>query len=281
MKQGKLLLIAAALAVLANGAQAADRVIRIATEGTYAPWSFFTPDKKLQGYDIDAALAACAHAGLKCEMIEQDWEGMIPALQAGKFDAIASSMAVTPERLKVVNFTKPYAISTRTFVALKDSALAKALPASSEIIDLDAKGPAADEAIAKLKATLNGKTVGLQRSTAYGGFLDQFFKGAFYLREYKAPSDMVLDINAGRVDAGITATTFLSVLMAKPEGKNLEMAGSKFTGGVFGGGVGIAIRKDDAELLQKLNAGMEASIKDGTLSKLSVKWFNADIAPKS
>jgi ABC-type amino acid transport substrate-binding protein len=101
------------VAMLSSAALADGHSIKIATEGTYAPWSFLSPDGKLQGYDIDATMAVCEKAGLECELFEQDWEGIIPSIQAKKYDVIASSMAITKQRLEVINFTSPYAISTR------------------------------------------------------------------------------------------------------------------------------------------------------------------------
>lgn len=267
-------------AALASTASADGHSIKIATEGTYAPWSFLSPDGKLQGYDIDATMAVCEKAGLECELLEQDWEGIIPALEAGKYDVIASSMAITDQRLEVINFTNPYAISTRTFVTLEDSELVASLPTSSEIIDLAETSGKTEAAVGELTKQMEGKIVGLQRSTTYGKFLDEYFKGAFLLREYKSPSDMMLDLRAGRLDAGVSATAFMSVLMTKPEGEGLAMIGPKFSGGVFGMGVGMGVRKSDAELLAKLNAGLEAAIADGTLQDLSNKWFSIDISPQ-
>ena len=283
MLKGLILATGLATAIFASAAWADGNSIKIATEGTYAPWSFLSPDGKLQGYDIDATMAVCEKAGLKCELVEQDWEGIIPALQARKYDVIASSMAITKQRLEVINFTSPYAISTRSFVTLEGSELVKSLPASSEIFDLaDDAGDAGktEAAVGELTEQLKGKIVGLQRSTTYGKFLDDYFKGAFLLREYKSPSDMMLDLRAGRLDAGVSATAFMSVLMTKPAGEGLVMIGPKFSGGVFGMGVGMGVRKSDAELLAKLNAGLEAAIADGTLQKLSNKWFNIDISPQ-
>lgn len=279
MKKSTFLAVGIAMTMMTAGANAAD-VVRIATEGTYAPWSFLSSDGKLQGYDIDATAAVCERAGLKCEFAEQDWEGIIPALQAGKYDVIASSMAITDARLEVIDFTAPYAISTRSFVTLNDSDLVGMLPVSNDIIDLDDAAGDAEKAVGTLKEKMDGKIVGLQRSTTYGKFLDEYFGNTFLLREYKSPSDMMLDLRAGRLDAAISATAFMSVLMTKPEGESLEMIGPKFSGGVFGKGVGMGVRKQDGELLAKLNAGLKAAVEDGTLAELSNKWFNIDISPR-
>src|SRR5580700_4132519 len=127
---GKATAIAAlALSGLAfsSGVQSQDKptAITIATEGAYAPWNFAGPDGKAAGFEIDLANDLCSRMKIKCTIVIQDWDGLIPGLTAGKFDAIMASMFITDKRLQVINFSRPYAIDPSTFAVSKTSALAK------------------------------------------------------------------------------------------------------------------------------------------------------------
>lgn len=89
-------------------AQAEETLVRIATEGAFPPYSFVNPDGSLGGFDVDIANALCAEMKAKCELVKQDWDGMIPGLLAKKYDAIVSSMNITPERQQKVAFSDKY-----------------------------------------------------------------------------------------------------------------------------------------------------------------------------
>ncbi len=115
------LLIALAAAAGTAAAQAPDwKKVRIGVEGAYPPFSEVGPDGKLKGFDIDIALALCAQIKAECTLVQQEWDGMIPALQSRKFDAIIASMAITEERRKVVNFTDKYMNTPARLVAKAD-----------------------------------------------------------------------------------------------------------------------------------------------------------------
>ena len=124
-------LAASILMLFAGSAQADDAAqwskIRIATEGAYAPWNFTSPEGELIGYELDLTKELCRRMESECEIVAQDWDGMLPALNAGKFDAIIASMGVTAEREKVAAFSEPYAKAPNTFMTLKDTPLAKEL----------------------------------------------------------------------------------------------------------------------------------------------------------
>ncbi len=142
-------------------AQAAQKPIKIATEGAYAPWNFTTADGKLDGLEVELANDLCARMKVTCEIVAQDWDGLIPSLTVGKFDVIMASMFITPKRLETIDFTQPYAVDPSGFAVAKDSDLGK-LGVSAEKFKLEDEA-ASIAAIDKLKPLLKGKIVGVCR----------------------------------------------------------------------------------------------------------------------
>jgi octopine/nopaline transport system substrate-binding protein len=263
-----------------SGAQSQDKptAITIATEGAYAPWNFAGPDGKAAGFEIDLANDLCSRMKIKCTIVIQDWDGLIPGLTAGKFDAIMASMFITDKRLQVINFSRPYAIDPSTFAVGKTSALAKS--------DLSGKFNLNDEAAAqpmidKMRPLLKGTVVGVQAATTNQQFLKKYFDGVIDIREYKTTQEHDLDLSAGRVDALFAQSTALASTLSKPEFESYTLAGPLFLGGVFGRGTGAGIRKSDVALLAMFNDAIAAAIADGTIKTLSLKWLKADVTPPS
>ena len=126
------LLLSAMVAALPAAAVMANETptLRIATEGAYPPFNYFTADGKLAGFDIEIGRALCAKMQAKCTFVAQDWDGIIPALLANKYDVIIASMFITAERRQKVDFTEPYQKSAMTFVVPKDSTLTDFSPAA-------------------------------------------------------------------------------------------------------------------------------------------------------
>jgi octopine/nopaline transport system substrate-binding protein len=273
-----LALVGSALAL--GGAAAQEKTIKIATEGAYAPWNFTGPGGKLDGFEIDLANDLCGRMKVKCEIVAQDWDGIIPALNAKKYDAIMAGMSVTDERKKVIDFAGPYANSPNGFLVAKNSPLAK-MPGTGQAFNLGTQQAEAEKAIEAVKPLLKGKTVGVQGSTIHANFADKYLKGTAEVREYKSTEAHDLDLAAGRIDAVLADATAIIGTLEKPEFKDYTLVGPSITGGMLGAGVGVGLRKEDQDLKKAFEGAIQAAIKDGTVKKLSEKWFKIDTTPKS
>ncbi len=270
-----LLLSAVALAVSLQPAHAADK-ITIATEGAYAPWNFSGPNGTLDGFEIDLAKDLCKRMNKECEIIAQNWDGIIPSLTAGKYDAIMAGMSITPKREEVIAFTTPYAAAINSFAVLGDSDLAN-LPMVGKPLSLESE--AAKPMLEEIAKLIAGKTVGVQGSTTASSFMEQYFKGAADTREYKTTEEHNFDLVSGRLDAVVANATVLAAAMEKEDMAGTKLAGPLFSGKVFGM-IGIGLRKEDAALKADFDTAIEAARVDGTIKALSEKWFKLDVSPQ-
>jgi octopine/nopaline transport system substrate-binding protein len=276
-----LAVVGASLAVGAASAQGKKwETVKIATEGAYAPWNFTGPNGKLEGFEVDLANELCARAKVKCEIVAQDWDGIIPALQAGKYDAIMAGMNITDKRLEVINFSQPYAATPHGWGVMKDSELAK-LPGTGTTVSFEKDPEGAKKAIEAWKPLLKGKTVGVQTSTVNSQFLEKYLKDTITIREYKTTEQHDLDLAAGRVDAIFAGYGALAATKEKPEFKDMVIAGTGMRGDVLGRGVAVGMRKADSELKTLFDDAIKALIADGTLKNLSMKWFKIDATPQA
>ncbi|KLK93339.1 ABC transporter substrate-binding protein [Microvirga vignae] len=273
-----LTLLASTLAM--GGASAQEKTVKIATEGAYAPWNFTGAGGKLEGFEIDLANDLCARMKVKCEIVSQDWDGIIPALQAKKYDAIMAGMNITEKRLETIDFAGPYASGPQGWGVLKDSPLTK-LAGQGQRINIDKDPEAAQKIIEEWKPLLKGKTVGTQGSTVNAQFLDKYLKDVVTIREYKTTEQHDLDLAAGRIDAIFAAHSALKASTEKPEFKDMVIAGAGLTGDVLGRGVAVGLRKGDAELKSMFGKAIQSAIDDGTIRKLSEKWFKIDMTPQT
>jgi octopine/nopaline transport system substrate-binding protein len=265
-----------------NGAAAQGKIwdtVRIATEGAYPPWNFSRPDGTLDGFEIELANDLCARMRVKCQIVAQDWDGMIPALNAGKYDAVMAGMDITEKRLEILNFSRPYANEPASFGVGKSGPLAK-LPGDGVRYDLTANPAEGAKVIEAMKPFLKGLTIGVQVSTNHAVFLDTYLRGAVEVRAYKTTQQHDLDLLAGRIDAIFGSMSALRAAFENADFADFKMAGAQFSGGVFGRGAGVGLRKSDPELKRMFDDAIAAAIAEGTLQKLSLKWFKADLTPK-
>ena len=254
MNVSRLVVLAALALATATVPAAAQEKLRIGTEGAYPPFNFFDTDRNLVGFDIDIAKALCVKMNVECEFITQDWDGIIPALQASKFDAIIASMSITPERAKVVDFTNKYYDTPPAIVVPKDSELKDASPEALKDI-----------------------VMGAQSSTTHANYAEKHFPET-ELRRYGTPEEYKLDLASGRIDAAIDDIVVLSDWLSSADGACCRiLAPLTSDPEINGAGAGIAVRKGDTELRDKLNAAIDGIRKDGTYKTIEEKYFDFDV----
>ncbi|WP_298957680.1 ABC transporter substrate-binding protein [uncultured Roseibium sp.] len=248
---------AAAVAVLAvvGGAEAKDwSKVRIGTEGAYPPFNNMTANGDLVGFDIDIAKALCAEMKVECEFVISDWDGIIPGLQAGKFDAIIASMSITDERKEKVDFTAKYYNTPPAIAVPKDSKL---------------EGTS-DE-------NLKGVNLGAQSSSTHSNYAEEKLSSA-NLSLYPTAEEYKLDLVSGRLDAVVDDVVVLSEWLATDDGACCKILGTLTPDPVINGeGAGIAIRKDDGELKEMFNQAIEAIIANGKYQEINDKYFTFDV----
>jgi len=262
-----------AWAATAAEAQEWDR-IRIASEGAYAPWNFTNAAGELEGFEIDLAHDLCRRMEAECELVSQAWDGIIPALQAGRYDAIMAGMSITDERREVISFSRPYATTPAIFVAPKGSEFANAdLPGTR--VDLEEIDEDEEAVIAQISDLIEGATVGVQTATIHENFLREFM-GDIDIRTYDTQENLDLDLQAGRIDIALADQSGWQPLLEGPSGDDFTRVGPGFSGGIFGEGVGVGIRKEDEVLREKFNAAIQEALEDGTVAELAIEWFGFD-----
>jgi octopine/nopaline transport system substrate-binding protein len=270
---------ACSLLVLASAASAKDwKTVVIGMEGAYDPYNLTDPNGKIVGFEPDLAADVCARIKVECKIIPQDWDGMIPGLQAGKFDVIMDGMSITDERKKEIDFSIPYANVPAALATAKASPLAK-LPEAGKLINFNKDKAAGDAAIKMLREALKGKTIGVQVSTTHANFASDHLKDVATIKEYKTTDERDLDLKSGRLDAILDDETEVLAMLAKDDAKDFTTFGPLLTGGDFGIGVGMGLRKSDADLTARFDTAIKAAFADGSIKKYSLKWFKIDTTP--
>lgn len=243
----------AALAGLAAPASAQEVVRLGTTPESYPPFTWVDAQGKLNGFEIEIADALCAQMQVKCEWVLQSWDGIIPALQEKKFDAIVASMSITDERKQVVDFSDKYYNSPAIFIGPK-----------SETVEISPAG-------------LQGKTIGVQVSTIHASYIEAKYKGVVTIKTYDTQENANLDLIAGRVDLLLADSVALTDgFLKSPEGADFEIKGKPFTDPLMGDGAGVAVRKGDP-LGAKFSEAIKAIRANGVYKKINDKYFGFDI----
>jgi len=250
--------------------------IKIGTEGAYPPWNGTNAAGELEGAEIDLVFDLCARMKAVCVLVAQDWDGIIPALQNGKYDAIMAGMSITAERMEVINFSQGYANEPASFSVLKSSPLAS-LKFSGKV-NMDALDGKSKKLLKSLKKTLKGATVGVQGSTTHENFVKQVLGDTVTMKSYDTQENLELDLSVGRIDAALSDQGSMEKFMESDNGNDIFFIGPGLGGGPFGEGVGVGLRKSDTDLLKMFNKAIDAARADGTLAEHFTKWFGKDIS---
>ncbi|MBS7561677.1 transporter substrate-binding domain-containing protein [Pseudomonas protegens] len=240
---------ACALVIAASTAQA--ETLKIATEGAYPPFNYVDSNNQLHGFDVDIANALCKQMQVECQIVAQDWEGIIPALLAKKYDAVVASMIATDERKKKIAFSNHYYRTPLSVAVAKDSDITDA------------------------QTNFKGRTVGAQASSTQAIYAeDHYGPAGADVKFYPTLDEANSDLAAGRVD-GVIADKFPLLAWAESAGKDC----CKIIGDVNGttADASIAVRKEDNALRERLNKALDEIVANGTYKQISSRYFAFDI----
>lgn len=258
----KILAIASVFAAIVAGSAGAEP-LRIGTSADFPPWGFTNTAGDIVGFDREVGDEICKRIGADCAWTNQSFDGLLASLQVGKFDLVISGLSITAERAKQVDFSKAYADAPYHIATVKGGALA------------------ATKTKAELEAALEGKAIGVQTGSTHEAVANKYFKNAD-VRLYERNEQIADDLAAGRIDAGLLEQSVWEELMKAREGK-LELAGPMLTSAdysEFGNGQGIALKQGREELKARVDKAIVDMISDGTIGKISTKFFGYDLSFK-
>lgn len=240
----KKILLASLIGLASTHAMAQDE-IKFATEATYAPFEYMDDNNQIQGFDIDLAKALCEEMKAQCTFQNQAFDSLIPALKFKRYDAAISAMDITEARLKQVNFTNAYYDNAAAFVSVKGK-------------------------VATHK-DLEGKRVGVQNGSTHQSYLVDQMPGVTAV-PYASYQDAFIDMQNGRIDSVFGDTAVVAEWFKKED--DLTYVGKPVTNpSYFGNGFGIAVNKDNKELLNQLNAALEKVKQNGEYKAIFDKYF--------
>lgn len=239
-------------ALLASPIAAAEKLV-VGTEGAYPPFNYLEADGTLGGFDVDIAKALCEEMKVECEFVTQDWDGAIPALIAGKYDIFIASMSITEERKQKIDFSEKYYNTPPAIAVAKDSK------------------------ISNTAGDLKGKILGAQSSTTHSNYAEAYFKDS-ELRLYPTPDEYKLDLANGRIDAVIDDVVVLDDWLKSDDGSCCRLVGTlKSDPTINGEGAGVALRKGEDALRERINKAIQAILKNGKYKAINDKYFEFSV----
>lgn len=247
--------------VMIPTANADTRHVRIAVDVPYPPFEYRNPSGELEGFEIDLGEELCRRAELECEWVVQGWDGIIPGLLAHKYDAIMSSMRITPARERQVRFTDAYAMSPKVWVARQGTK-----------VDLDDP------------TSLDGLSAGVQRGTTQDAYVTGEYSDRLDVRRYATAADVALDLESQRLDlAFLNYPVALDALALGEPDSDYEQIGPRIDKpeSIFGRGNAIAVHPRDEELATAFNDALDEVYADGTFETLMHQYFDYDLRPAS
>ncbi len=249
--------MALVLAVTSVAPVAAQETLKAATDCAYFPFSFRDTDGALKGYEVDLGEEMARRANFKIEWVCQKFDGLIPSLLSNKFDIILSTMSITDERRKSIDFSVSYRVSVGQFVVPKGKV--------QKLFNADGTPN---------PAGFKDLRVGLARATTYDNWMQAKVPDATLVR-YDTDVQMYLELKAGRVDVLMTNPLKIYLeFLSKPDGGGFEVIGPQIKDEkYFGIGVGAGVRKGNEALLKRIDTALNDMKKDGTLERYSKKYF--------
>jgi polar amino acid transport system substrate-binding protein len=239
----KLILTAAAALIALTGAASAQQTVRIGTEGAYAPWNFLDDNGQVAGFEIELGNELCRRAGFTCEWVVNEWDSIIPNLQAGNYDAIMAGMSITDERMQTIDFSQNYFPPDPS----------KYVVAAGATIDV---------------SNPSGLKIGVQGATIQHAYIQENFAANNTIQAYETADQAMADLLAGNLDVILADSAYLEPIVAGNPA--IAFIGEDV---LIGNGVGVGLRKEDDELEQKFNDAITAAKTDGTVDQLIAKWF--------
>ncbi|MXR37614.1 transporter substrate-binding domain-containing protein [Craterilacuibacter sinensis] len=245
------------LGLLVHGNAMAGTPLKIGLAAEpYPPFSTKNSSGQWSGFEVDVLNQLCREMKTQCQITEVAWDGLIPSLQSKKIDVIFNSMSITPERQKVISFSKPYYYTDSMFVGRKGSKLDPS------------------------PAGMRGKTLGVQSSTVNANYAMKRYAQSASIKYYNTQDELNADMAAGRIDAMLLDALAASDFLASKDGSALESKGLATRDPMFGPGVGAGLRKQDTALKQQFDAAIDKLIKSGNYDVIQKKYFKISILPK-
>ncbi len=229
----------------ADAAKTEQRHLKIATEAAYPPFNDTDANGKIIGFDIDVINAVCAEMNAHCEVVAQDWDGLIPGLMANKYDAIIAGMSITPERQAQVDFSEPYFANTMMWLAKKDGSFDP--------------------------NNIKGLVLGSQRSTTGADYISKNYDGkdGNTVQLYDTYTNAYLDMKAGRNAAVMAEKVSASDWLKQPGNEAFGLVGEEIDNN---DNLGIAVRKGDA-LKADIDAALAKVKESGKLDEIKAVYF--------
>ena len=255
----KILTIAISAAVLGCVASASAEPLKVGFGAEpYPPFTEATASGEWVGFEIDLAEALCAEMQVECVPAPIAWDGIIPALTSGQIDMILGSLSITEERKQTVNFSDRYYYTASDFVAPKGSG-----------IDVSPE-------------SMEGKILGVQSATTNADYAQKTYTDGVEIKFYNTQDEVNADLAAGRIDVMLADQLAMDAFVKSEAGKDMEVVATAPADPAFGEGIGVALRKEDTDLLAKVNAGIKALLDSGKYDEIAGKYFEFDIyGPRS
>jgi octopine/nopaline transport system substrate-binding protein len=248
------------------------RTFYIATVGNNPPWNNLKTYNELEGAEIDFGNEACKRMDVDCVWIKEEWDTIIPGLLSGKYDVIIADMSITKDREKIINFTKPYMIDSVRFAVLKNNDNLT----QTKKINLNTVTTEDTQILKQLDRSMTGKTVCTQDNTTHKDFLENHLSNKTKIKLYKDNDS--LNLVDGECDAILGDVGSIINLIEINNTQSIKFTGPQFRGGEFGNGIGVGVRKEDVDILNKWNRAIQNMTDDGTIREISKKWFGRDLS---